>query len=380
MKRILICASRVSHILNFHLPYISLLKERGYIVDIAAQGKTDETLFDNSYDIRYVKNPLSPQNLKTISRLKKLMKENRYTAVYSNSTLAGAAMRMAVKQLGKSRPYCIHISHGYMFDDKKSLRSVIYRTAEKMTAGVTDTLIVMNSEDKRLAEKYKLGKSIYYTCGMGLCTDKLPPVDRETRSVIRKSLGAEGDDLIFLCVGEFSSRKNQTLLINALEKAVKQDRHCMLVFAGEGSTLEECRRLVNKYELETNTRFLGHVKNVNSLYRSADVLISGAKMEGLPFNVMEALYCGMPVIASDIKGHSDLVRNGFNGLLFSLDTLDPAGQAAQLMNKLMTDRKYLRTLRSNAALDEKYTIDSVKPQLIKLLDIEKIKTPEVSYP
>ena len=44
---------------------------------------------------------------------------------------------------------------------------------------------------------------------------------------------------------------------------------------------------------------------------------SASRMEGLPFNLLESLYCHVPVIASDIKGHRDLIRNGENGLLFS---------------------------------------------------------------
>ena len=379
MKRILICASRVSHILFFHLPYIRMFRENGWAVDIAAEGTTDCSDIDRCFDLSFVKNPLSPKNLKTIKRLTGIMKENRYDIVYSNSTLAGAALRMAAKKLGRNRPFCIHISHGYMFDDKHGLHSVMYRTAERMTAGVTDRLIVMNGEDLRLAEKYRLGKSIYFTDGMGLCTDKLPPVGADRRLGARKALGADKDSLVFLCVGEFSSRKNQELIINALDRTVKHDKHCIVVFAGEGAGLEKCKELVNKSELEPYTRFAGQVKDVNTLYRSADVLISASKMEGLPFNVMEALYCGTPVIASDIKGHSDLIRNGYNGLLFSLDNIDAAGQLSQLMLKLMTDRKYLSSLRGNTFLDEKFTIDRVRPQLFGLLSDTQIKTPEVLH-
>lgn len=377
MKKLLICASRVSHIVFFHLPYIKLFRENGWAVDIAAEGAVDCPFADRCYDLKFVKNPFSLQNLKTIRQLAAIMKENSYDTVYSNSTLAGAAMRMAVKRLGKKRPYCIHISHGYMFDDKRGLRSALYRTAERLTSKVTDRLIVMNDEDLRLAERYKLGSSIYFTDGMGLCTEKLPPVDEKRRTETRYSLGAEKDSLVFLCVGEFSSRKNQALIIEALERTVKKDKGCIVVFAGQGGTLDKCRELVNKYELETHTRFLGQVSNVNLLYRSADALISASEMEGLPFNVMEALYCGTPVIASDIKGHSDLIRNGFNGLLFSLDNIDAAGQLSQLMLKLSSDRKYLAALRSNTRLDEKYTIDRVGPQLFGLLSDTKIKTPEV---
>lgn len=71
MKKILICASRVSHILNFHLPYLQYFKSQGYEVHIAVQGSTDDPLIDRCFDLHFTKNPLSPDNIGTIFRLKK---------------------------------------------------------------------------------------------------------------------------------------------------------------------------------------------------------------------------------------------------------------------------------------------------------------------
>ncbi len=383
MKKILICASRISHILNFHLPYIEHFKDMGYEVHVAAQGTADHPLIDHCYDLMFVKNPLSLRNAKTIKSLKKLMRENRYDLVYSNSTLAGAAARMAVRGLGKDRPRCIHISHGYMFDRKKGLRSTVYRTAEKLSAGVTDILVVMNDEDMKLAERYRLGRSLYFTNGMGLCTDRFPPISDDTRRLTRSRFGAVDTTAVFLCVGEFSSRKNQTLLIEAFNKMHSRHKDSVLILAGSGKTQDECRELVSRYELEPWVRFVGHTKDVNTLYRSCDVLVSAAKMEGLPFNLMEALYCGIPSVVSDIKGHTDLVENEKNGLIFPIDCSAPAEAAAGAMLRIAEDRELYRKLSSNASLDPKYYIENVRPQLLKVLDgsfdQSQIKSPEVTY-
>ncbi|MBQ9461738.1 MAG: glycosyltransferase [Clostridia bacterium] len=384
MKRILICASRMSHIINFHLPYIEHFKGKGYAVDIAAEGAKSHALTDRCFDMQFVKNPLSAKNLKTVRKLKRLISENEYTMVYSNSTLAGAALRLAVKGTGKKkRPYCVHISHGYMFDTGSGLHSFIYRTAEKLTAGVTDSLVVMNGEDLELARRYKLGKNIYFTNGMGLVAERFPVISREERTAFRSSLNLNDDSVLFLCVGEFSKRKNQTLLINALEKLHLKYKNAVLVFAGDGGTLNECRSLVSSLELDGRVRFLGHTKDVNTLYRSCDVLISGALMEGLPFNVMEALHCGMPVIASDIKGHSDLITDGTNGLLFIVHAKDTVSELSKAISSYMDNDRLQNKLKANAFLDKKYYIDSVEPKLLSILDKDfdetQIKSPEVSY-
>ena len=191
-KKILICASRISHIINFHLPYIEYFRNKNYRVDIAVEGKTDNSMIDNCYDMKFTKNPFSPDNLKTIRLLKKIMSENDYDIIYSNSTLAGAASRMAVKNL-KNKPYFVHISHGYMFGENGGLKSKLYLLAEKLTAKVTDSLVVMNSEDLALAEKYHLAKNIHYINGMGLIPENFPEISDTEKITIRKNLGVSDD-------------------------------------------------------------------------------------------------------------------------------------------------------------------------------------------
>ena len=386
MKKILLCASRISHILNFHLPYIQAFQENGYQVDIAAEGTAQHPLLTQCYDLRFVKNPLSRTNLTTIRQLQKLLQDNHYTMVCSNATLAGAALRLAVRRLKKNdRPRCVHISHGYMFDTGRSLRSLLYRTVEKRLSDVTDTLIVMNEEDLFLAQHYRLSKHIVFTNGMGLCGDRFPAITAEERTALRQKLGADDTTKILLCVGEFSARKNQPLLIEALNRLpYPQRRQYLLVFAGEGATQEECQRLTERYELHPFVRFLGQVREPNRLYRSADILLSASVMEGLPFNVMEALYCGLPVIASPIKGHYDLITDGENGLLFSPDAPNAAASLAHLLQNLLTDTALYRRLKDHAFLPDDYQIEQVRPYLFNILvgghPAVEIPTPEVTYP
>ena len=365
MKKLLICASRVSHILNFHLPYIEYFKKRGFQVDIAVQGMTEYPLIDNCYDVRFTKNPLSPDNLHTVKLLKKLMSENEYDIVYSNSTLAGASARLAVRNL-KKKPYFVHISHGYMFGEKSGLKSKIYLFAERFSRNVTDSLVVMNREDLSLAEKYKLGKEIYHTYGMGLVGENFPEISGEERHEMRKNAGISDNEKMLLCVGEFSERKNQATVIQAFSMLLPKHRNIKLVFAGDGKTLETCRQLVHSLELDTHIRFLGHVDKIAPLYRCSDILVTASKMEGLPFNVMESLYCGVPVVATNIKGHSDLIENGINGFLTDMSAEDICAK----LDFILSDENLYYSLRSNTFLDEKYLIENVRPKLLKILDKE----------
>ena len=364
MNRILVCASRISHILNFHLPYLKYFKDKGYIIDVAAEGSCSSPFIDNCYDLSFVKNPLSAQNLKTVSALKALMKKNQYSLVYSNSTLAGAAAKAAAKQLGKEKPYLVHISHGYMFSLGGGMSSTVYRMAEKLTASAVDELVVMNSEDYMLAKKFRLGKKLHFINGMGLCPERFPEISTEQRKETRRRLGVGDSQRLLLCVGEFSRRKNQAMLLEAFDTIHRRHPDTFLAFAGSGKTVNECRLTSEKLELGHWVRFLGHQEDINTLYRSSDLLLSASLMEGLPFNVMEALYCRLPVAASRIKGHTDLLKNESFGLLFD----NNAFSAANAVSGLLSESSKLLEMKKNAHLDDKYMIENAAPALLKILD------------
>ncbi len=363
MKKILVCASRVSHILNFHLPYISYFKSMGYEADIAAEGVTDNPLIDRCFDITFTKNLLSADHFRTIAALKKIVKNGSYDMICSNSTLAGAALRTAVMSMGSSKPYFVHISHGYMFSEHGGMKSRMYLTAERLTKSPVDCLAVMNREDYDLAKKYRLAGDIRFIHGMGIDAARFPAILPEERAAVRKKFGADDQTTVLLCVGEFSARKNQTELIEVLNLLAPRHRQLRLVFAGEGKTLDTCKALVQKYELQTAVRFAGQIRNVNALYRSSDLLLSASKMEGLPFNVMEALHCGLPVIASDIKGHRDLITDGRNGLLF-----DGGREAIADAVERLLDADFYQTVQQSTCLDRQYYLENVRHEVLSVLD------------
>ena len=90
----------------------------------------------------------------------------------------------------------------------------------------------------------------------------------------------------------------------------------MLVLAGQGSELEACRRLAVRCGVSDRVLMPGYVQDLSLWYAAADVCVSASRIEGLPFNVMEAMYSGRPVVATRIKGHTDLITDGAEGLLY----------------------------------------------------------------
>lgn len=79
-------------------------------------------------------------------------------------------------------------------------------------------------------------------------------------------------------------------------------------------------------------------ENVEDYLRQSDIYISASRTEGLPLSVLEAMACGLPVIATDAGGTRDIVKDGINGFIVNVDDEDGIKEA---LLKLI-DNKVLR--------------------------------------
>ncbi|MDF3002385.1 MAG: hypothetical protein K0Q48_2504 [Bacillota bacterium] len=369
-KKILFTASTMSHIENFHRPYINAFEEMGWRVDAVA--------------LPVSKSFFSLKNISAINYTRKLLKEGGYDVISSHATLAGIVTRLGVILAGKSKLSkkssnpkhglkVFHTAHGYLFHDNKSLKKWAYLLPEMICGKVTDVLMVMNHEDLDIARKYKLCKdteNIHYINGMGIDLSRFQTADGKPLQCTKEqkeSFGITDEDFVFVYAAEFSKRKNHELLLRGFADAVKQlertsdqpprgnaergveafgestsqvtgfhqkeqpsrKKNLKLVLAGDGALFEEMKTLAANLGIRDRVVFLGYIKNVHELYPCCDAAVSTSKIEGLPFNIMEAMACGLPVVASDIKGHRELVEHGVNGLLFG------SGDKEQLKAELL---------------------------------------------
>jgi glycosyltransferase EpsD len=96
----------------------------------------------------------------------------------------------------------------------------------------------------------------------------------------------------------------------------KQIHGLKVIFAGEGVLLEKSKFIAGKNGLANCIDFVGYRTDLEKWMAMADVCISTSRQEGLGLNVAEAMFCGLPVVVSQIRGHVDLVTHRVNGLLF----------------------------------------------------------------
>lgn len=305
MTKILYVASSMGHIENFHLPYIERLRRDGYTVKTMADGD------DADYSIRFVKSILSVRNLLSQRKIRKIIKRENFDVIILNTTLAAFHTRMAMSR--KRRGRVINIVHGYLFSQlESSVKSELLLLCERLLRNKTDAIAVMNEEDKKIAEKNHLclGKVIM-TRGFGA------RISEEKRSVEYIRRYTETADKFMICfVGELSIRKNQSFLISAMPKIKASVNNAVLVLVGDGELREELGELAQRLGVFESVRFVGYDDHPCDFMRACDLYASASESEGMPFNVIEALGCGAPILASDIKGHRDIILDGEDGYLY----------------------------------------------------------------
>ena len=313
MSKVLFTASTYSHIVNFHRPYLAAFRRLGWTVEVACGGAPMEIPeADRVVYIPFEKEMTSPRNITAWRQLRRLMKEEQYDLVSCHTSLASFFTRMAVRGL-KNRPKVACTAHGYLFGEENSTaKNLLLSTAERLTAPVTDLLMTMNGWDTQYAKIHKLGKQIVEVPGIGLDTDRLRPVSGEEREALRSEWGVGESDVLLLYAAEFSGRKSQQVLIRAVARLPERVK---LALPGQGALREECMALAAQLGVEERVLFPGQVQ-MASWYGAADLAVSASRSEGLPFNIMEAMYYGLPVVASRVKGHTDLLETSRAGLLY----------------------------------------------------------------
>ena len=362
-KKILYCASTASHILNFHLPYLQFFREIGWQIDVAVGNKADIPYADNMILLPLRKSLLVSNNLRAVYFLRQLLAEKQYDIISAHTTLAGAVVRLAVQLSGRCHAKMAYTSHGYFFSDEHMLSNLPYLWVEKLLAPVTDVLMVMNKMDYELANRYRLSKNIILIPGMGLDTAKFAKIDPSDKKKLKVSADYYPDDFLILYAAEMSKRKNQGELIRAFAAAAARESTIKLLLAGAGQLENEYRELARESGCGERIFFLGHVADMDSLYRMCDLAVSTSRSEGLPFNVMEAMASGLPVVASRIKGHMDLLGSLNEDCLYNL------GDEQALANKILSFKRDEslrdRVRQVNLVSAEKYDLDVVKSVVIE---------------
>lgn len=367
-NKVLFCATVDYHFMAFHMPYIKWFKEMGWEVHIAANGNKEIPYVDQKFNIPIQRSPFKYKNIKAINDLKQIINQNNYQIIHCHTPMGGILSRLAAQKARKTGTKVIYTAHGFHFCMGAPLLNwMIYYPIEKFMANFTDCLITINQEDYELSVRNFKAKRIDHINGVGINTVDFKPLEDNKKIERKKSFGYQPDDFLLFYAAEFNKNKNQQFLLQSLVLMKEEIPNVKLLLAGEGPLLDKCKQLANNLGISQLVDFLGYRKDLKELVPICDVAVASSLREGLPVNIMEAMACGLPIVAVDNRGHRELVMNDINGWLVNKNDSEEFSKKIIALAKSKGLKKKLG-LNGREITIQKYCIDKV---LIKKSEIYK---------
>jgi len=367
-KKVLFVATISKHILRFHLPFLKWFQDNGYETHVASFGNESIPYCNMQHKIPFSRSPFSIKNIAAYLKLKRIVEKNKYSLIHAHTPMGGVIARISSLNARKNGTKILYTSHGFHFFKGAPLVNwIFYFPVEKSLSRITDGIITINKEDYDLLFKSNFktnGK--FLINGIGVDEKRFVPVTDEEKSELRRFLGYRDDQLILIYVAEFINRKNHKFIIESIPLLSAKIPELKILFAGRGRLLEKMKDYSRKINVAGWIDFLGFRDDVERLMAISDIGISSSKQEGLGLNLAEEMLVGLPIVATDDRGHREMVISGFNGFLFDHNNKKAF---ADYIARLASDIGLRRYMADNSrAAAEKFTL---KIAILKMEDIYK---------
>ncbi len=366
--RAMLFASVASMVDLFNRDNIDILTDLGYQVTVCANFKEGSVyskeqakefkneLISKGIDVIDVPVPRSAADIfgmiNTVRILRDEFLKNDYDILHCQSPIGGVLARIAAMPFRKNGLKVLYFAHGFHFyTGAPTANWLIYYNIEKLCAKITDVILTLNREDYLRARKH-FESDIRYIPGAGIDISEINDTICNPL-IIREEFNIEPDKKILLSVCELSERKNCLTMIKAFIASGRTDS--VLVLCGIGEQMDMLKEYVKNNHAEDRIIFAGFRNDIINMFKASDMFIFTSKQEGLPVALMQAMACGLPVLCSDIRGNSDLMKNGYGGYMY--DPLDTRG-FAEGINKIL-DSDTSRMSAYNQKRIKKYDIRAV---------------------
>lgn len=287
------------------IPYLCCLDRGGVFCD---------QLENNSVETYILHRKPGLFDARLFIKLYKILKENKIDVIHSQSGCMGYAAlagRMARVKV------VIHTDHGRLIQDKWSaiLEERISSLMVNRVIGVSEELT------EYLASEVKVKRKKLLTIINGVDVHKFRPLNSEQRKKLKEKIGLSDEDKILGTVCRLVPVKNLEFLIGCMPSIYEKVPECKLIIVGDGPSKEQLVMYAKSLCIDSRITFVGERTDVEKLLPVFDIYVCTSLSEGTSMTILEAMSCGLPVVASAVGGNSRLVDNS-NGRLFPLNDAD----------------------------------------------------------
>ena len=367
MKKVLIITTVSGFLPQFEKNNVKLLREAGCEIHYASN--FNNPIYDfNKADLKaqgirlhqldIAKNPLKFRaNLRAVKQLLHIMNENDIDIIHCHNPMGGVTGRVAAC-LCRKRIYVIYTAHGFHFyKGAPKINWLLFYPVEWLLIHLTDIIVTINREDYERAQKLPIkdGKNVFQIHGVGVDPGRFAP-RREINRVKRRDLNIPADAFHIVTAAELNDNKNQKVIIEAISTLPQKDIYYSI--CGKGCGEKYLRKLIKENGLENRVRLLGFRTDMEEILQTADCFAFPSYREGLGIAAVEALLCGVVLVAANNRGTREYAINGKNAFVCKADSIP---EFAKAIGTLYRDKKLRAEMSQNCRASAMgFTIEEVE--------------------
>lgn len=365
-RKVLFSATVDVHILSFHIPYLKMLQGMDYETHVATNGQAEIPHCDVRHTVPFARSPIKLSNLRAIKQLRQIIEAEKFDLIHTHTPMGAVVTRLAAMRARKMYgTKVIYTAHGFHFYKGAPWHYwIIFYPIEKLLARVTDVLITINKEDYSRAKK-KFKTDVQYVQGVGIDLEKFKPATKTKKLSLRQKYGFDKQDFILIYAAELNTNKNQRFLIKEMPRLLQRIPQAKLLLCGGGELHASYRELIDDLRLKNKVLLLGHRKDIDSLFQLADICVASSLREGLGVNLIEAMSTGLPIVASNNRGHRDIAGSEFQDYLFEHGDGGGYSNHVEILSGV-NGESYIRLSKISRQLTQKYSIQAVLRVMRKL--------------
>ncbi len=310
---------------HFLLPLMREMKEAGHeVVGVCSEGDFADKVGEEGFRVETVLIERSLNIFKhagSIRELVELFRREQFDIVHVHNAVTALVGRVAAWRAGV--PCIVYTAHGFYFHEHMPfLKRSAFIGLEWLAGRVTHVLFTQSQEDAEMARRLKLiaGNHIE-AIGNGVDTNRFHASGSKAELVrLRKEIGTPAKRVVIMTLGRLVAEKGFPELIEAMA-GVDADLWVIgeRLESDHAEGIEDALNLARTDEhLKKRVHFLGYRNDIPDLLGSADIFVSASHREGMPRSIIEAMMCGLPVVATNIRGSREEVVDGETGTLVAV--------------------------------------------------------------
>ncbi|KKR21332.1 MAG: hypothetical protein UT48_C0010G0080 [Parcubacteria group bacterium GW2011_GWE2_39_37] len=191
----------------------------------------------------------------------------------------------------------------------------------------------------------------------------IPPENEEYKKSLKQKYGIVDKSIIYM--GRLSYEKSIDQVISAFAIVNKKKPQVKLMILGDGPEKTILEKLSAQLDLQHSVEFIGrynHDQALIDLLNANDIFVTASKSENLPVSLLEAMACGLPIVAVDERGIPEVVKNKLNGYIVQAD--QPALLAKKII-ELLEDKDIDKFANASRELAKRYSSSTYAKNLEK---------------